>query len=87
MAFRRGGTHTIAPTPQGDQATVSAWNGAARDALRQILTLDEFHHQGGDAATLFEPVDARDMGMVQLRERLRFTRESHQAIGVMREGF
>ena len=43
----------------------------ARDALREILTLDEFHHQRADAAGFFEAVNVRDRWMVQRRERLR----------------
>ena len=33
--------------------------GAARDALRQIVALDQFHHQRAHAAGFFEPVDRR----------------------------
>ena len=62
-------------------------NRAARDALREVLALDEFHHERRDAAALFEAVDTGDVGMIQRRERLRFARESRQAIGVVREGF
>ena len=40
-------------------------NRAARDALRQILALDEFHDEGADAAGFFEAVDVRDVGMIQ----------------------
>ena len=29
---------------------------ATRDAMREIVALDQFHHEGGDTATLFEPV-------------------------------
>ena len=29
---------------------------ATRDAMREIVALDQFHHERGDTATLFEPV-------------------------------
>ena len=45
---------------------------ASRDALREILALDEFHHERRDAAALFEPVDAGDVRMVQRGEGLGF---------------
>ena len=32
---------------------------AARDALREILALDQFHHERGDATAFFKPVDVR----------------------------
>ena len=40
-------------------------NGALRDALRQILALDQIHHKRSDALALFESVDGRDIRMVQ----------------------
>ena len=49
---------------------------AARDPLRQILALDEFHHERVHAAGLLEPVDRRDVGMIQRRERLRLALET-----------
>ena len=56
--------------------------GAARDALRQVLALDEFHHERAHAAGFFEAVDVRDVRMVQRRERLRFAREPREPVGV-----
>ena len=58
---------------------------AARDALRQILALDEFHHERVHAAGLLEPVDRGDVGMIQRRERLRLALEPRQAFGVRGE--
>ena len=37
----------------------------ARDALREVLALDEFHHERADAAGFFETVDVGDVRMVQ----------------------
>ena len=58
---------------------------APRDPLREIVALDEFHHERTYAARLFEAVDVRDVRMVQRCERLRFAGESRQPIGVGRE--
>jgi hypothetical protein len=58
---------------------------ATRDALREILTVDEFHHERVHADGFLEPVDRRDVGMIQRRERLRLTLEPRQAFGVRRE--
>ena len=59
--------------------------GAARDALRQIVALDEFHHEGGHAPAFFEAVDRRDVRVIQRREGLRFTLEAREPIRVVRE--
>jgi hypothetical protein len=40
-------------------------NRATRNALREIVALDEFHHERGDATAFFEAVDRRDVGMVE----------------------
>ena len=53
-----------------------------RNALREILALDEFHHQGVRAQRLLEAVDRGDVGMIQRRERLRLAFEPRETIGV-----
>jgi len=57
------------------------------DALlvRGIERVDELHDQRRDAARFFDAVDLRDMRIVQRREDLRFTPESGQSIGILRE--
>ncbi len=35
----------------------------ARDPLREILALDQFHHECTDAIGFFQAVDVRDVGM------------------------
>ena len=60
-------------------------NRAARDALRQIVALDQFHHEGVHAAGFLEPVDRGDVRMIQRRERLRLAFEARQAFGVCGE--
>ena len=54
----------------------------ARDPLRQIVTLDEFHDEGGQASALLEAVDAGNVRMIQRGERLRFTLKPRKAVGV-----
>ena len=51
----------------------------------KILALDEFHHQRTDTAGFFEPVDVRDIRMVQGRERLGFAGESREPVRVTGE--
>ena len=55
--------------------------GAARDALRQVVALDQFHHRAGATplASLFEAVDGRDVRMVQRGEDFRFALETARA--------
>jgi len=36
-----------------------------RDPLREVLTLDQFHDERGQAVGLFEAVDLRDVRMVE----------------------
>jgi len=61
-------------------------NRASRDPLGKILALDEFHHQPGDVPAFLEAVDVRDVRMIQRGQRLRFARESREAVRIMREG-
>jgi hypothetical protein len=56
-----------------------------RRALREVVALDEFHHEGGQAPAFFEAVDRGDVRMVQRREGLGFTLEASQAIRIVRE--
>ena len=51
-------------------------DGALCDALREIVALDQFHHEGGDAPALFEAVDRGDVGMIQRGEDFRLALET-----------
>ena len=53
---------------------------ATRQPLRQILALDEFHHQGLDALGVFQPVDGRNVRMIQRGEDFRFALEPRHAV-------
>ena len=63
------------------------WDRAASDALRQIVAFDQFHDEGGHALAFFEPVDTRDVGMIQRGKGLRFALEAREPIGVVCKGF
>ena len=59
---------------------------AARDQHRQIVALDQLHHERADRLRFLDAVDRADVGMIQRRECLRFAREARQAIGIARHG-
>ena len=58
---------------------------ARRDALRQVVALDQFHHDRTHAATFFEAVDVRDVRVIECRQRLRFACEPREPVGVAGE--
>ena len=49
----------------GDRQRIVDRDRATRDTLRQVLALDKLHHERANAATLLEPIDLRDVRMVQ----------------------
>jgi hypothetical protein len=57
----------------------------AREPLRQILAVDQFHHERANAGGLFESVNVRDIGMVESRQRLRLPLEAGQPVGILGE--
>ena len=59
---------------------------SAREPLREILSLDELHHEGAHATGFLETVDVRDIGVVQRREGMGFACEARQPIGIAGEG-
>ena len=61
-------------------------DGPTRDTLREIVALDEFHHQRADASAVFQAIDVRDVRMVERGEDLRFALEPGEAIGIVGEG-
>ena len=63
----------------------SSRNRSARDALCEIVALDQFHHKGGHAPALFEAVDGGDVWVVQRGEGLGFTLEACEPISVVCE--
>ena len=55
---------------------------ATRDALRQVLALDQLHHERGDAAAFFEAVDRRRCADDSATRGLRLRAESARAVVV-----
>ena len=49
----------------GDGQRLIDGNRAARDALGQILALDEFHHEGVHARRFLDGIDRGDVRMIQ----------------------
>ena len=50
------------------------------DPLRQVVALDQLHHEGGHAVGFFQPVDRGDVRMIQRGEHFRFALESREPI-------
>ena len=57
----------------------------ARNALGQVITLDELHHECATALRLFDTVDRSDVWMVQRGEDLGFALKTRQPIGIRRQ--
>ena len=68
-----------------DRQRLVEWNRATRDALRQIVALDELHHEGGDARNFFEPVDGGNVWMIQRREDFGLALKARQSVGIRGE--
>ena len=68
-----------------DRQRVVERNRAARDPLRQIVTLDEFHDERTHPAGFFEAVDVRDVRVVQGCEGLGFAREPSKPVRIVRK--
>ena len=71
-----------AAVPRIIPACVIAGDVMVGDALREVLALDQFHHESMHARQLLETVDGGDVRVVQGREGPRFALETRQAFGV-----
>ena len=60
-------------------------DGTFGDPLRERRSLDHLQNERFHAVRFFQPVDARDIRMVQRSEELRFPFEPRQALFVFRE--
>jgi hypothetical protein len=60
-------------------------DGALRDAIGERRPLDQLHHERGAPIRFLQPVDVRDVRMVERREHLRFALEPGEALGIERE--
>ena len=54
----------------------------ARDPIRERLAFHEFQDKGADTVTVFDTVDAADVGMIQGGEYACLALEAGKAIGV-----
>jgi hypothetical protein len=70
----------------GNWQRLAERNRAARDTLCEVLSPDELHHQRAIAAPLLEPVDLRNIRMVQRGERLGFAGEPGEPVRVPGDG-
>ena len=55
------------------------------EAFGERRAVDELHDEGFDAAALLEPEDRGDVGVMELRQKLRLALESRQALLVLGE--
>ena len=60
-------------------------NRAAREPRGKVVALDELERERQHAVGLFEPVNGRDMRMIQRGEHLRFAAKPGHAVGIQRE--
>jgi hypothetical protein len=58
---------------------------ALREPLREIVAIHELHRQRGQTSAVLEPVNCRDVRMVQRREHLRFALETRNPFGIAGE--
>jgi hypothetical protein len=58
---------------------------APRDALREIVALDELHHEGSQAPAFLEPVDRGDVRMIERGEDFRFALKTREPFRVRRD--
>lgn len=54
--------------------------------LRQILALDQFHGERTKSTGLFEPVNVRDVRVIERGERLRFACQPGESVGIVSNG-
>jgi len=67
----------------GNGEDILNWNGTLRDPIGERRPFDEFHDQRAAAVGLFQPIDLRNVGMVQRSERFRFVFEPREPLGIM----
>jgi hypothetical protein len=70
-----------------DRQRIRERDGAAGNQHREIVPLDQFHHERPKSrlrrpGNVLDAVDLGDVRMIQRRQRLRFTGEPREAVGV-----
>jgi len=84
-----GGLERIGDLPRDRQDVgkfQSAWGPLGKE-LGQRGAVDELHHERRHTVGFLEPVDLRDVRMVQRREHVGFALKSHDPLSVARERF
>jgi hypothetical protein len=59
--------------------------GVPRDERGQVVALHQLHDQGAHASCFFDPVEVRDVRVVQGRQHPRLALEARQPLGILRE--
>ena len=57
----------------------------APNPCREVLALDQLHHERADLARLFESMNVRDVCVIEGRQRFGFAFEAREPIGIGRE--
>ena len=58
------------------------WYRALRNALREVVAFDQFHHEGGEVGCLLEAIDGPDVRMVESREHFGFALKARQTFRI-----
>ncbi len=70
----------------GDRQRLSEWHWRTRDPPRQIIAVDQFHHDRPSARSgVLQAVDLRDARVVERRECLRLALKPRDTIGIGRK--
>ena len=85
MPFRMGGLERLGYLTRHRQR-FDEWQRTVLDPLRQRDAFDQFEHQGLPAVRLLEPVNRRDVGVIEGGEHLSLAPESGQAVRIEFEG-
>ena len=62
-------------------------NRRARDALCERVTLDQLYDERADSVAILEPVNGRDVRVIERGEHFGFTLEAREPIRIRRDGF
>ena len=66
----------------GDVDCVGNADRAPRQQVGKRRPFHQLHDQRFDPAAVLESVDVRDVGVIELRERVRFAREAREPVGI-----
>ena len=91
-ALRVRGVERIGDLPRDrerfvDVLSIPLARSSAGHPVRERLPRDQLEHERANALRFFEPVNARDVWMVERRQEPRFAVEPLQALGILRQRF